>query len=346
MPFATKLNDAVAMDVITDVIDSILMPPPPPRLSKRQRLESSALDPAAVIPPAPGQSTSHDSMFSHHLHQDCTAVHPFHNNSGRGKGRRSVSPDEIDTKMIAGVGNSGGGVGGERSKGNNLDLAASNSFFVAGVEKKLEGTFDGLANTTNTTTRVMHNNEEENRHHEEFRPASQNYDPPAVSECEGKEGEEPTVDANDFTTKRNKMQPPHGYDIPTINASFRDIIGHGQAKLRLDEALLPLALPPDLAASVLSGIRAAPASILLHGPPGCGKTKLAKAVAGEAQAAFISVGPSDILSKFVGESESAIRGLFREGECGCYIFIAYHFIISIASHTHVLSSSKSKEDGV
>ncbi|KAL7435439.1 hypothetical protein ACHAXM_006170 [Skeletonema potamos] len=300
------------MDVITDVIDSILMPPPPPRLSKRQRLESSALDPAAVIPPAPGQSTSHDSMFSHHLHQDCTAVHPFHNNSGRGKGRRYVSPDEIDTKMIAGVGNSGGGVGGERSKGNNLDLAASNSFFVAGVEKKLEGTFDGLANTTNTTTRVMHSNEEENRHHEEFRPASQNYDPPAVSECEGKEGEEPTVDANDFTTKRDKMQPPHGYDIPTINASFRDIIGHGQAKLRLDEALLPLALPPDLAASVLSGIRAAPASILLHGPPGCGKTKLAKAVAGEAQAAFISVGPSDILSKFVGESESAIRGLFRE----------------------------------
>ena len=48
--------------------------------------------------------------------------------------------------------------------------------------------------------------------------------------------------------------------------------------------------------------------------PGCGKTKLAKAVAGEAQAAFLPVGPSDILSKFVGESEASIRGLFREGE--------------------------------
>ncbi|KAL7427648.1 hypothetical protein ACHAXH_002301 [Discostella pseudostelligera] len=102
-------------------------------------------------------------------------------------------------------------------------------------------------------------------------------------------------------------------DSPTlINVSFRDIIGHGQAKLRLDEALLPLALPSDLADSVLTGIRAAPASILLHGPPGCGKTKLAKAVAGEAQAAFLSVGPSDILSKFVGESEASIRGLFQE----------------------------------
>ena len=47
---------------------------------------------------------------------------------------------------------------------------------------------------------------------------------------------------------------------------------------------------------------------------GCGKTKLARAVAGEAQAAFLSVGPSDILSKFVGESEASIRGLFKEGE--------------------------------
>lgn len=43
-------------------------------------------------------------------------------------------------------------------------------------------------------------------------------------------------------------------DSPTIvNVSFRDIIGHGQAKLRLDEALLPLALPSDLADSVLTG---------------------------------------------------------------------------------------------
>jgi len=108
-------------------------------------------------------------------------------------------------------------------------------------------------------------------------------------------------------SKKNKHHQSNN-NSPT----FRDIIGHGQAKLRLDEALLPLALPPDLAESVLTGIRASPSSFLLHGPPGCGKTKLAKAVAGEAQAAFLSVGPSDILSKFVGESEASIRGLFQE----------------------------------
>ena len=60
------------------------------------------------------------------------------------------------------------------------------------------------------------------------------------------------------------------------------------------------------------GVRAAPASILLYGPPGTGKTQLAKAFAGEAQAAFMSIGPSDVLSKFVGESVQSIKTLFQE----------------------------------
>lgn len=52
---------------------------------------------------------------------------------------------------------------------------------------------------------------------------------------------------------------------------FKDIIGHGAVKLRLDELLLPLALPEKITQTVLVGIRALPASILLYGPPGCGK---------------------------------------------------------------------------
>jgi len=116
----------------------------------------------------------------------------------------------------------------------------------------------------------------------------------------------------------SNTQPTHLNTKPgarvakSSNVRFSDIIGHSAAKLRLDEALLPLALPPSLARSVLTGVRAAPASILLHGPPGCGKTQLARAVAGEAQAAFLTIGPSDILSKFVGESEAAVREVFQE----------------------------------
>jgi len=55
-----------------------------------------------------------------------------------------------------------------------------------------------------------------------------------------------------------------------------------------------------------------PKGILLHGPPGCGKTLLARAVATESQANFISIRGPEIFSKWVGESEKAIREIFRK----------------------------------
>ena len=55
-----------------------------------------------------------------------------------------------------------------------------------------------------------------------------------------------------------------------------------------------------------------PKGILLHGPPGCGKTLLARAVATESQANFISVRGPEIFSKWVGESDKAIREIFRK----------------------------------
>jgi hypothetical protein len=55
---------------------------------------------------------------------------------------------------------------------------------------------------------------------------------------------------------------------------FADIIGHASAKLHMEELLLPLALPPEVAASIFTGARAMPASVLLYGPPGCGKVRV------------------------------------------------------------------------
>jgi hypothetical protein len=57
----------------------------------------------------------------------------------------------------------------------------------------------------------------------------------------------------------------------TNTTRFKDIIGHQSVKLRLDEVLLPLALPASLSRTILKGVRSLPASILMYGPPGCGK---------------------------------------------------------------------------
>lgn len=57
-----------------------------------------------------------------------------------------------------------------------------------------------------------------------------------------------------------------------------------------------------------------PKGVLLHGPPGCGKTLLARAVANESDANFLSINGPEIMSKFVGEAEKRIRDIFDEAE--------------------------------
>ena len=54
--------------------------------------------------------------------------------------------------------------------------------------------------------------------------------------------------------------------------------------------------------------------VLLYGPPGCGKTLLAKAVANESQANFISIKGPEVMSKWVGESEKAVRQIFKKAK--------------------------------
>lgn len=62
--------------------------------------------------------------------------------------------------------------------------------------------------------------------------------------------------------------------------------------------------------------------VLLYGPPGCGKTLVAKATANEANANFISIKGPELLNKYVGESERAVRTLFARARAAapCVLF--------------------------
>ncbi|WP_456474676.1 CDC48 family AAA ATPase [Candidatus Pyrohabitans sp.] len=107
-------------------------------------------------------------------------------------------------------------------------------------------------------------------------------------------------------------------EVPDVKWS--DIGGLEQAKQELREAVeWPLKYP-----EVFAHMEAQPPKgILLYGPPGTGKTLLAKAVANESEANFISVKGPEFLSKWVGESEKAVRETFRKARqaAPCVVFM-------------------------
>ena len=91
-----------------------------------------------------------------------------------------------------------------------------------------------------------------------------------------------------------------------LNVKWNDIAGLEKAKQTLQEAVILPALRPDL----FQGLRAPPRGVLLFGPPGTGKTMLAKCVATESHANFFNISASSLTSKWHGEGEKLVRKLF------------------------------------
>ncbi|KAK5961598.1 putative AAA family ATPase YTA6 PWA37_000965 [Arxiozyma heterogenica] len=97
-------------------------------------------------------------------------------------------------------------------------------------------------------------------------------------------------------------------DIMVSNSSicWDDVVGLEKAKNSLKEAVVYPFLRPDL----FKGLREPIRGMLLFGPPGTGKTMIAKAVATESKSTFFSISASSLLSKYLGESEKLVRALF------------------------------------
>ncbi len=108
-----------------------------------------------------------------------------------------------------------------------------------------------------------------------------------------------------------------GGDKPTV--TFADVAGVDEAKHELAEVVEFLKEPEKF---VSLGARI-PKGVLMVGPPGCGKTLLAKAVAGEAGVPFFSISGSEFVEMFVGVGASRVRDLFDQAKrhSPCIVFI-------------------------
>jgi len=129
------------------------------------------------------------------------------------------------------------------------------------------------------------------------------------------------VTREDFANALRMIQPSALREVilEIPNVKWEDVGDLQSVKQELKEAVeWPLKYPEVFKRL---GIRP-PRGILLYGPPGTGKTLLAKAVATESEANFISVKGPEVLSKWVGESEKAVREIFRKARetAPCIIF--------------------------
>ncbi|MEM2959367.1 MAG: CDC48 family AAA ATPase [Candidatus Jordarchaeaceae archaeon] len=129
------------------------------------------------------------------------------------------------------------------------------------------------------------------------------------------------VTREDFENALKDIEPSALREVfvEVPNVTWQDIGGLDEVKKQLIEAVeWPLKYP-----NLFRHMKAnPPKGILLYGPPGTGKTLLAKAVAHESEANFISVKGPEFLSKFVGESEKAVRETFRKARqaAPCIVF--------------------------
>lgn len=129
------------------------------------------------------------------------------------------------------------------------------------------------------------------------------------------------IEYSDFLGALPSIQPSskrEGFTtVPDV--TWQDIGALKSIRAELQMAIVQPIKRPALFRSV--GITT-PAGVLLWGPPGCGKTLLAKAVANESKANFISIRGPELLNKYVGESERAVRQVFLRARASapCIIF--------------------------
>jgi transitional endoplasmic reticulum ATPase len=143
-----------------------------------------------------------------------------------------------------------------------------------------------------------------------------------IPSIEGQIPENMTVNQADFLQALKEIKPAvlRSVEVEVPHIAWEDIGGLDKIKETLRESVEGALLYPEL---YLQTKALAPKGILLWGPPGTGKTLLAKAVASQAKANFIGVNGPELLTRWVGASEQAVRELFAKARQAepCVVFI-------------------------
>jgi transitional endoplasmic reticulum ATPase len=141
---------------------------------------------------------------------------------------------------------------------------------------------------------------------------------------------EPIVARDDFEAAMAAVDPSamREYVAEKPTKTFADVGGLEAAQRKLEEAVMwPLSYTELFEATATDP----PSGVLLYGPPGTGKTLLATALAGESEVNFIRVAGPELLDKYVGESEKAVREVFERARQASPAIVFFDEIDAIAT---------------
>lgn len=130
----------------------------------------------------------------------------------------------------------------------------------------------------------------------------------------------PAMFVGDAGSTSAGLDEARAYDAEPAGLTLADVAGLAEVKQRLEAAFLAPMRNPELRKLYGKSLRG---GLLLYGPPGCGKTFIARAVAGELGARFITVSFADLIDMFVGRSERNIHELFEVARrnAPCVLFL-------------------------
>lgn len=140
-----------------------------------------------------------------------------------------------------------------------------------------------------------------------------------------------------------KIQKKGAHGEPKARIAYEDIGGLGKEIRRIREMIeLPLKHPQVFERLGIDP----PKGVLLHGPPGCGKTLIAKAVANETDAHFAHISGPEIMHKYYGESEAHLRRIFDEATAHAPSIIFFDEIDAVAPKREDMGGEKQLEKRV